>query len=126
MENPFDVDHEKMMVLLEHLIDTPASTEVLGQIIDHLSNHFISEERVMLIGHYPEMNKHIEAHHEIQRFFLSILPRLVQESSLAEEIELSREGLSILKERIILHIQTEDADFMKYIFTYAPEALEHK
>ena len=116
-KDPFEQAHTHILELLDHLHVGANSPVLLGELIDHLSNHFIDEERLMKVCNYPERERHINEHLLIQDFILPLLPRLVSGNNLQEELDL-------IRERMALHISADDARFIQYANTYTPEILE--
>jgi hemerythrin len=115
--DPFAKEHGAIFGLLNQL--TPAMRAphaVIGGLLDHMSIHFIDEDRLMRRAHYPGREKHVEDHTLIQDLFLAHIPRLVSGN-------ISQDELDILMERLVLHVKTEDFNMMKYICTYAEEVL---
>ena len=114
--DPFKKEHDEIMEILTRLTPGINGGSVVSRLIDHLSQHFIDEDRMMRDAQYPGRDKHLEDHHLIQDVFLAHIPRIVSGN-------MSQEELDLMLERLLLHIRTEDAYMMKYICTYAPEVL---
>ena len=114
ISDPVEQEHTAILNLLDHLHLGFNSSVLLGDLIDHLSNHFIDEERMMKICNYPERERHINEHLLIQDFVLPLIPRLLVGNS-------SQEELDLMRERMALHISSDDAKFIHYANTYAPE-----
>jgi hemerythrin len=118
--SPFD-KHAEMMELLHRLHPGSHGQSVISRLIDHLSLHFVEEDRMMRAGSYPVLAQqaHRDEHYLIQDLFLAHVPRIVSGNISQEEIDL-------MIERLQLHIDTVDADMIRYIHRHAPELLTPK
>jgi hemerythrin len=114
--DPFEEEHTNVLLLLQMFKAGRNSTNLLGELIDHMSIHFASEASLMRQGAYPHRTRHNEDHAELQDHFLSCIPKAVNGSITEEEIE-------IIRERLIHHINTEDAELMRFILRNHPELL---
>lgn len=115
-KDPFEAEHSEIMAMLHRLYPGNRGTSVISRLIDHLSTHFIDEDRLMRAGKYPNRDRHNEDHYLIQDLFLAHVPRISSGNITQEELDLRIE-------RLQLHIDTEDAQMIKYLNDYAPDVL---
>jgi hemerythrin len=114
----FDEEHRKAFVILNSLQVGKNSGALIGQLIDHVSLHFISEDRFMRLIRYPKelQERHIEEHGHVQNLILGILPKLISGNIIEEDLEL-------LREQLTLHIKTIDQGMINYAQKFYPEIL---
>lgn len=118
MIQQFEREHTSIALILDKVVVGKNSTITVGKIIDHVSFHFLSEDRFMRSINYPHRKReqHIEDHNSLQESLLAILPKLVSGN-------ISKEELDIFREHLVLHISSLDSEMMEYAATYYPERL---
>lgn len=118
MTDPFDHDHQLAIKLLADLKPNERNpVSVIGQLVDHVSFHFSEESHLMRRCSYPNREHHLEEHSAIQDLFLTLIPRMIRGSITQEEIE-------IVRDRLTLHIETQDRYLTKYVSAYYPELID--
>lgn len=118
-KNPFAQEHKEMLEMLLRLHPGSHGVSIISRLIDHLSVHFVDEDHLMRSVCYPHRDRHDEDHYLIQETFLAHVPRIVSGNITQDEIDL-------LHERLLLHINTEDAEMFKFVLENAPEHLENE
>lgn len=118
MIRQFDRDHASIKRILDTVVIGKNSSVTVGDIIDHVSFHFISEDRFMREINYPtsKREKHLQDHHHLQESLLTLLPKLISGN-------ITREELEVFREHMVLHMDSLDSEMIEYTRTYYPERL---
>lgn len=118
MSNRFDQNHAAAKKWLDSLIIGKNPSRVVGELVDHVSLHFIAEDSFMREINYPQAKreKHLKEHNYLQESLLAILSRLVSGN-------ITQEELDVFREHLVLHIDSLDAEMMEYTKVYYPERL---
>jgi hemerythrin-like metal-binding protein len=117
VRDPFEETHKEVFETLRKLQAGSCAPELVGDLIDHVSLHFIDEDKFMREVRFPYRERHIEDHAAIQELILKLLPHLVSGSITEEEVDQ-------IREKLVLHIRTEDANLLRYSSLHYPEVLE--
>lgn len=118
MIRQFEREHSSIIRLLDTLVIGKNPSVAVGGIVDHVSFHFIAEDRFMREINYPKQKreKHLEEHNHLQESLLALLPKLISGN-------ISEEELDIFREHLMLHISSLDAEMIEYTATYYPERM---
>ena len=116
--DPFEEEHQQAIDLLNSLEVGKNPTSAISQLIDHVSLHFIEEDKFMREVGYPKPKRiaHIEEHNHVQEAILHILPKLLSGNIEKDELDLFRESM-------IFHINTFDAEMLEYAKKHHPEMM---
>jgi len=113
---PFDEHHKHLVAMLNKAYDAlvceaPAENvgDILAELFDYASYHFVAEEFWMTEHRYPRLQEHVEEHTR----FTQRLVELCQEYR-QKETSLSLEVLTFLREWLTHHILGSDADYGRY------------
>lgn len=116
---PFDGHHKHLVDLLNrsytelvHAAPLESCGELLEELSDYVSYHFVAEELWMMENSYPRYEKHIAEHNnyikQLQEF---------QQDYRQGRAETSLEVFTFLRRWLVEHILTSDADYGRFIST---------
>lgn len=115
-----DVEHRNLLTCINKLITAQTlSKPIILKLADEVSLyakfHFLSEENLMYLTHYPDLAKHSDCHRVLLKQ-LEIRRRKLQETKhgLQEYVE-------FLVKWFIEHTQTIDKELGQYVQNYQPK-----
>ena len=119
-----DDDHKVMISLVNHMYSIATDEKdnfdarlLLAKLAEYAIRHFRREEIVMQTCHYPEMEEHIEHHHDLELQVFELLKKKDRKLN-AEETE----GLlHFLSDWLFDHISTIDQVMTPYVAKYIDE-----
>lgn len=114
---PFDEHHKQLVELLnrsytELVYDAPLEScgELLDELSDYVSYHFVAEELWMMENSYPRYEEHIAEHNnyikQLQEF---------QKDYKQGRTETSLEVFTFLRRWLVEHILKSDAEYGRFI-----------
>lgn len=110
---PFDSHHQHLVGLLNKTYDdftAGASKEnlaaVLDELVDYACYHFAAEELWMQENDYQRLKQHTEEHEVFSRKVVTL-----QKDFFNNKAGVSLEVLTFIKEWLIAHIMSSDADY---------------
>ena len=116
---PFDGHHKHLVNLLNrsfaelvHAAPLESCGELLDELSDYVSYHFVAEELWMMENSYPRYEKHIAEHNNYIRQLQEF-----QQDYRQGRAETSLEVFTFLRHWLIEHILTSDADYGRFIST---------
>jgi len=114
-----DVEHRNLLACINKLIasqslDRPIILKLADEVSLYAEFHFLSEENLMYLTHYPEITKHSE-YHRILLKQLSVKKRHLRESTNGLQ-----EYVDFLVKWFIEHIQSTDKELAEYLKSYEP------
>lgn len=117
---PFDEHHKHLVDLLnrsytELVHDAPLEScgELLDELSDYVSYHFVSEELWMMVNSYPLHEQHIAEHNN----YIKHLQEFQQDYKQGKA-ETPLKIFSFLMHWLIEHILNTDADYRRFISTH--------
>lgn len=121
---PFDGHHKHLVDLLNrsytglvHAAPLENCGELLEELSDYVSYHFVAEELWMMENSYPRYEEHIAEHNnyikQLQEF---------QQDYRQGRAETSLEVFTFLRRWLVEHILTSDADYGRFISTQTHES----
>lgn len=122
-----DVEHKNLITCLNKLIvaqhmDKSIVLKLADEVLLYAKFHFLSEENLMCLLHYPDMNAHCQEHKTVIKTLEN------KRGHLDESLNYLQDFVEYLVHWFIEHTQTTDRDLANYINTYkvdpgTPEAL---
>lgn len=117
--NVFQAEHDVQIELLRALEDAVSRQRpseeleaIFKQLMDYTNVHFLSEQLLMRMYAYPDYAQHEQRHTQLME-----RTGVVRESLSDGDRELTLTTLRQLKERILGHIEHDDAALANYIQT---------
>lgn len=114
---PFDGHHKHLVDLLNrsyaelaHGASLESCGELLEELSDYISYHFVAEELWMMENTYPRYEQHIAEHNN----YIKHLQEFQQDCRLGKA-ETSLEVFTFLRRWLIEHILKSDADYGRFI-----------
>jgi hemerythrin len=116
-----DVEHRNLLTCINKLItaqslDRAIILKLADEVYLYAQFHFLSEENLMCLTHYPNLSKHSECH----RILLNELA--VKKRYLESSTHGLQEYVNFLVKWFIEHTQTVDKEFGNYLNEYEPQA----
>lgn len=114
-----DMEHRNLLKCINKLItaqslERPIILKLADEVSLYAQFHFLSEENLMCLTHYPDLAKHSESHRVL----------LKQLAGKRRHLEQSKSGLqeyvTFLVKWFIDHTQTIDKEFGQYVNNYEP------
>ncbi|MFT6987920.1 MAG: hemerythrin [Psychromonas sp.] len=114
-----DVEHRNLLTCINKLITAQTlDRSIILKLADEVSLyaefHFLSEENLMCLTHYPDLTKHSECH----RVLLKQLA--VKRRNLEESANGLQDYVNFLVKWFIEHTQTIDKELGQYVKKYEP------
>ncbi len=116
---PFDEHHKHLVDLLnrsynelEHDSPLECCGELLDELSDYVSYHFVHEELWMMESSYPRYEQHIAEHNS----YIQHLQEFQQDFKQGKA-ETTLEIFTFLRRWLIEHILKSDADYGRFIFS---------
>ncbi len=121
MRNPeIDAEHQEFASLVNELNSAILSRRskgdvesVLKRIVAHSIEHFANEEKLFVQMQYPKTQEHMQLHAELIITLKKILTEIHNSEFSKQWIEM---GLAI-KNALVSHILTDDAQYIEYLRT---------
>lgn len=105
----------KLISAQEQGLDKAITLKLADEVILYAKFHFLSEENLMCLTHYPAMMDHSKLHQ-------SLMNQLeCERRCLDESIDKLNEFISCLVHWFIDHTQTMDREYGKYLEKFSPE-----
>lgn len=106
----------KLISVQERGVDKAIILRLADETLLYAKFHFLSEENLMCLTHYPSIVKHSEIHR-------SLINKLeYSRRNLSDSLEALNEFISCLVHWFIDHTQTIDREFAKYLTKFSPES----
>lgn len=118
-----DAEHKHLLSCINKLtsmqvlgIDKAILLKLADEALLYAKFHFLSEENLMCLTHYPNMTKHSDIH----RALIKQLEHIRR--NLDDSIEKLKEFISFLVHWFVDHTQTTDRQFAEYLKKYTPKS----
>lgn len=114
-----DVEHKNLLTCINKLItvqtlDKAIILKLAEEVSLYAKFHFLSEENLMCLTHYPDLTRHSDGHKRV-------LKELDSKRRILEESETGlQDYVNFLVKWFIEHTQTTDKDLGKYLQSYKP------
>ncbi|WP_448204203.1 bacteriohemerythrin [Azospirillum sp. sgz302134] len=123
-----DDDHKKLIDMFNGLLragiaekNRDSLSKLLNDLCDYTNVHFAREEELMERQGYPDLATHKAAH----RYFVDEVQKLFQDNDDSNEMMLRIDLILLLKEWLIEHIQSVDAQYKPFMGSPAGAAAVH-
>lgn len=114
-----DVEHKNLLACVNKLITAqnmgkPALLKLADEVVLYAEFHFLSEENLMFMLHYPDLSEHSELHRQLIRQLKN------KRKQLEEDVDNLQDFVSFLVHWFVEHTQTIDRKLTHYIRNYEP------
>lgn len=114
-----DVEHKNLLACVNKLITAqnmgkPALLKLADEVVFYAEFHFLSEENLMFMTHYPDLASHSELHRQLIKQLKN------ERHKLEESVDNLQEFVSFLVHWFVDHTQTIDRKLSHYIRQYKP------
>ncbi|GGI73409.1 bacteriohemerythrin [Shewanella gelidii] len=114
-----DLEHKNLLACVNKLITAQhmgksAILKLADEVVLYAEFHFLSEENLMYLTHYPDLASHSELHRQLIKQLHN------KRSQLDDAIENLQDFVSFLVHWFVEHTQTVDRKLSAYIRNYQP------